>query len=71
MFRFEQTNRINQCPLVRVSKAWEPKSIVRFFRQSPMMGVDLNLERDRDPGRDIENDVGTLTTDSDCPELDD
>jgi antitoxin Phd len=37
-----------------VSRSRRPKSIVRFFRQSPLVGVELNLERDRDEGRDIE-----------------
>jgi len=29
-------------------------SLLEFFRKSPLRGVDLDLERDRDPGRDIE-----------------
>jgi prevent-host-death family protein len=37
-----------------VGKSHQPKSLVQFFRQSPLRGVDLDLERDRDPGRDIE-----------------
>jgi prevent-host-death family protein len=37
-----------------VGKADQPKSIVQFFRHSPLVGVDLDLERDRDAGRDIE-----------------
>ena len=37
-----------------VGKSHQPKSIVQFFRQSPLVGVDLDLERDRDSGRDIE-----------------
>ena len=32
----------------------QPKSIVQFFRESPLVGVDLDLERDKDTGRDIE-----------------
>jgi len=24
-----------------------------FFRQSPLVGLELNLERDHDPGRDL------------------
>jgi len=24
-----------------------------FFRQSPLVGLELSLERDRDPGRDL------------------
>jgi antitoxin Phd len=32
----------------------QPKSIVQFFRESPLVGVDLDLERDKDTGRDVE-----------------
>ena len=32
----------------------QPKSIVQFFRESPLVGAELDLERDRDTGRDIE-----------------
>jgi len=35
-------------------KAHQPKSIVQFFRESPLTGVELNLERDKDTGRNIE-----------------
>jgi antitoxin Phd len=38
-----------------VHKAHQPKSLVQFFRESPLVGVDLNLlERDQDQGRDIQ-----------------
>jgi len=37
-----------------VGKTHQPKSLVQFFRQSPLVGVDLDLERDRDAGRDID-----------------
>jgi prevent-host-death family protein len=37
-----------------VAKSLQPKSIVQFFRESPLVGVDLDLERDKDTGRDIE-----------------
>ena len=37
-----------------VGKSNQPKSLVQFFRQSPLVGVELDLERDRDAGRDIE-----------------
>jgi antitoxin Phd len=37
-----------------VGKSHQPKSLVQFFRESPLVGVDLDLERDRDEGRDIE-----------------
>jgi prevent-host-death family protein len=35
-------------------KSRQPKSIVQFFRESPLVAVDLHLERDEDPGRDTE-----------------
>jgi prevent-host-death family protein len=35
-------------------KSRQPKSIVQFFRKSPLVGVELNLERDKDTGRDID-----------------
>jgi len=35
-------------------KSHQPKSIVQFFRQSPLAGVRLNWERDKDTGRDVE-----------------
>ena len=34
-------------------KSHQPKSIVQFFRESPLVGVDLDLERDNDAGRDV------------------
>ncbi len=35
-------------------KLRQPKSLVQFFRDSPLVGVELDLERDRDNGRDLE-----------------
>ena len=35
-------------------KARQPKSLVEFFRKSPLVGVKLDLVRDRDPGHDID-----------------
>src|SRR5260370_21592559 len=32
----------------------QPKSLLQFFRESPLVGVELDLERDKDTGRDIE-----------------
>jgi hypothetical protein len=37
-----------------LSKRHQPKSLVAFFRQSPLIGLDLNLDRDPDPGRDVD-----------------
>jgi hypothetical protein len=28
-----------------------PKSLVQFFRESPLVGLELDFERDQDPGR--------------------
>ncbi len=28
-------------------------SLIQFFRDSPLVGLELNFERDRDSGRDI------------------
>jgi prevent-host-death family protein len=36
------------------AKSRQPKSLVQFFRESPLAGVELNLERDQDTGRDID-----------------
>jgi hypothetical protein len=30
------------------------KSIVQFLRESPLVGVELDLERDNDTGRDVD-----------------
>jgi antitoxin Phd len=37
-----------------LAKSRQPKSLVQFFRESPWVGVELDLERDKDTGRDIE-----------------
>ena len=47
MIADEQYNRL-------MAKSRQPKSIVQFFRESPLVGVELDLERDKDPGNDIE-----------------
>ena len=47
MISDEQFNRLT-------TKARQPKSLVQFFRESPLVGVKLDLERDRDAGRDID-----------------
>jgi antitoxin Phd len=36
------------------AKSHQPKSLVQFFRESPLVGIDLDLERDQDPGRDVD-----------------
>jgi antitoxin Phd len=37
-----------------VGRAHQPRSLVQFFRESPLVGVKLDLERAKDEGRDIE-----------------
>ena len=37
-----------------IAKSRQPKSLVQFFRDSPLVGVELDLERDTDAGRDVE-----------------
>jgi antitoxin Phd len=37
-----------------VNRARKPKSLVQFFRESPLVGLELDFERDKDTGRDIE-----------------
>jgi antitoxin Phd len=37
-----------------VGKSHQPKSLVQFFRESPLAGIDLDLERSRDEERPIE-----------------
>jgi prevent-host-death family protein len=37
-----------------VSRAHQPTGLVQFFRQSPLGGLDLDFERNKDMGREIE-----------------
>ena len=37
-----------------VIRSRQPKSLVQFFRESPLVGLELDLERDKDTGRDVE-----------------
>lgn len=37
-----------------VGKSRQPKSLVQFFRDSPLLGLELDLERDNDTGREID-----------------
>src|SRR5271166_3242164 len=36
------------------ARSRQPKSLVQFFRESPLVGLTLDLERDKDTGREIE-----------------
>src|SRR5882757_655146 len=37
-----------------ITRSRQPKSLVQFFRESPLVGLELDLERDKDIGRDVE-----------------
>lgn len=37
-----------------VGRSHQPKTLVEFFRTSPLVGVELDLERQKDEGREIE-----------------
>ena len=37
-----------------VGKSHQPKDLWQFFRESPLVGLELEFERDIDTGRDIE-----------------
>lgn len=36
------------------TRSLQPKSLVEFLRESPMVGVELDLERQKDEGREVE-----------------
>lgn len=37
-----------------VNRARKPKSLVQFFRESPLVGLDLRFERSRETGRRVQ-----------------
>jgi antitoxin Phd len=37
-----------------VGRSHQPKSLAQFFRESPLVGVDLDLERAKDEVREID-----------------
>lgn len=37
-----------------VGRSHQPKNLVEFFRESPFVGVELDLERPKDEGREVE-----------------
>src|SRR5580692_6893463 len=37
-----------------IGTANQPKSLLQFFRESPLVGMELNFERERDEGRDMD-----------------
>jgi hypothetical protein len=47
-------DRISSRMSEAAGNAARPESLVEFFRRSPLVGLELDLERDKDIGRDIE-----------------
>jgi hypothetical protein len=47
MLPIEQFDRL-------IARSRQPESLVKFFRNSPLVGLELDFERDKDTGRDIE-----------------
>lgn len=37
-----------------ISRATQPASLLKFFRSSPLVGLEMKIERDKDAGREIE-----------------
>jgi antitoxin Phd len=37
-----------------VGRSHQPKNLVQFFRESPLVGLELDLGRQKDEGREIE-----------------
>src|SRR5215469_16019947 len=37
-----------------VGRSHQPKSLVQFFRRSPLVGLDIDFERDKDVGPEID-----------------
>jgi hypothetical protein len=46
-------SRLSEAVKRSAAKARHPKSLVQFFRESPLVGAKLDLERDKDAGRDV------------------
>lgn len=54
----EKAKRVRESvqPLVSVPRAKTGAELVAFFRNSPMVGTELSLERDRSSGRTVDLD---------------
>lgn len=53
MFKKDQERSPTDSSLSNSSQP-QPASLVEFFRQSPLGGLELDLERDKSSGRDID-----------------
>ena len=52
-----------------VARSHQPESLVRFFRESPLVGVNLDLVRDKDTGRDFKLRAGSCSTPTASPNV--
>jgi hypothetical protein len=52
----DQANRVRKAlsPLIRTKVAGSGRDLVAFFRNSPLVGAELEFERDKSPGRAID-----------------
>ncbi len=52
-FKKDYKARPTNSPLSN-SRQRHPESLVEFFRQSPLVGLELDLKRDKGAGRDVD-----------------
>ena len=50
---FRSVDELIKAGLEALREKNAPKSLVQFFRESPLVGLELQFERDQDTGRDI------------------
>ena len=51
--KFDSMDELIQAGVEALREKKEPKSLVQFFRESPLVGLDLEFERDKSPARDF------------------
>jgi len=50
----ENSEELVEKALLLLIQRYKSQTLVEFFQQSPLVGVDLDLERAQDIGRDID-----------------
>lgn len=51
---FENNQQLIENALYLLIQRYQTESLVDFFQHSPLCGIELDLTRDRDTGREIE-----------------
>jgi Arc/MetJ-type ribon-helix-helix transcriptional regulator len=51
--KFRSVDELIKAGVEALREKSAPKSLVQFFRDSPLVGLELHFERDEDTGRDI------------------